>query len=263
MLKQASQLGDLEIEDEEEEEEEDGPDAFPDIRKTRFLWYYESYTQAIAEGQSEDNRTRKFERMPFESPDNTMDGHFDYPELYIRLNTVRDAIMAETQRWSVEGKTAQEQELGIAANLQRQFEQIVENHKSHHNFAVDLHLVDGNPFVWHMTFFGRPMTHLDGGIFNIKICLSPRFPEQQPRVFVEPPLFHYRVANSGVLCYIPERTDEMRYHIEAIAAALEEEPPYDPRTTVNPEATRLFWGTPDDRRKYKRELRRSVERSAE
>jgi ubiquitin-conjugating enzyme E2 Z len=56
----------------------------------------------------------------------------------------------------------------------------------------------------------------------------------------------------------------MLHHIEAIVAALEEDdPPYDPRTTVNPEASKLFWGSPDDRKKYKRTLRRDVERSVE
>lgn len=192
-----------------------------------------------------------------------MDGHFDYPNLRSRLNQVKDAIIAETMGWTIRGKAAQEQEAGISANLRRQYEQIVEKYKNHKNFTVDLNIVDGNPFLWQLTYFGRPMTHLDGGIFNIKIYMSPDFPEDQPRVFVELPLFHYRVAKCGVLCYFPARTDDMQCHVDAVVAALEEESPYDPRTNVHPEATRMFWGSPDDRKRYNRELRRSVERSAE
>lgn len=56
----------------------------------------------------------------------------------------------------------------------------------------------------------------------------------------------------------------MRHHIEAIVEALEEESaPYDPRTTVNPEASKLFWGSTEDRKSYNRALRRSVQKSVE
>lgn len=237
---------------------------FADLRKKRFLWYYESYIQTIDAAEPGVSRKRNFDKMPFEGGGNSMDGHFDYPELRRRLVLVRVTIIKETDNWAAEGLSAKEREIGIAVNLQRQYEQIVEDLKSQKNFTVDLNLCDANPFVWELTYFGRPMTHLDGGIFKIKIHLSPRFPEEQPRVFMQTPLFHNRVSKHGVLCYSSQRPEEMRYHIEAIVGALEEEtPPYDPRMTVNPEASKLFWGSPDDRKKYKRSLRRSVERSAE
>ncbi|KAI9926459.1 hypothetical protein MW887_004224 [Aspergillus wentii] len=239
-------------------------DPFTDIRKRRFLWYFESYMQAIDAAEQEKPGKRKFERMPFESTGNAMDGNFDYAELRRRLTVIRMVIIHETQKWPVEGRKAQEEEAGIAANLYRQHEQIIEDFKRRGSFTVDLGLSDGNPFLWELTYFGRPMTHLDGGIFKMKVYLSPRFPEEQPRVFVETPLFHHRVSKDKVLFYLPLRTDEMRYHIEAILDALEDESPaYDPRTTVNPEATKLLWGSPDEKKQYKRALRRSVERSAE
>ncbi|PWY89099.1 ubiquitin-conjugating enzyme [Aspergillus heteromorphus CBS 117.55] len=237
-------------------------DPFSDFRKTRFLWYFESYMQSIDAAVMESPPQTKFKRMPFESGNNAMDGVFDYPELKRRIIAVKEKIMDETHHWAVEGLVAKEQEWGIAASLQRQYEQIVESLNHQSNITVDLILVDENPFVWKLTYFGRPMTHLDGGMFTIMIYLSPRFPEEQPRVFMDTNFFHVRVSKEGVLCYVPKRTEEMRYHIEGIVATLEEEhPPYDPRTTVNPEATRLFWGTPSDRKKYNRELRRSVERT--
>lgn len=220
--------------------------------------------QTIDEAIPETPPLRKFQQMPFEGYKNSMDGVFDYPELKRRLVQVKEKVFEETFRWAVEGFQAKKQELGIAVNLQRQYEQIVEHFKGQKNFAVDLSLVDGNPFLWELTYFGRPMTHMDGGIFKLKIHLSPRFPNEQPRVLVETSLFHIRVSPSGVLCYFPQRPEEMRFHIEAIIAAIEEEsPPYDPRTTVNPGATKLFWGSPDERKQYHRKLRRSAQQSIE
>ncbi|KAL5338909.1 ubiquitin-conjugating enzyme/RWD-like protein [Aspergillus crustosus] len=239
---------------------------FNDLRKRRFLWYYESYTQLIDEEMKNvrTNPSRRFQRMPFESTGNTMDGHFNYPELKRRLAVLKDKIIEETDTWKVQGIQAKKGELGIAVNLQRQYEQIVENFKHHKNFSIDLSLVDDNPFFWKLTYFGRPTTPLEGGVIKIRIHLSPQFPVEQPRVFLDTRLSHTRVSKEGVLCYLPRRVDEMRYHIEAIVSALEDEdPPYDPRTTVNPEASALFWGSPEDRKKYKRTLRRSVERSVE
>ncbi|OJJ46218.1 hypothetical protein ASPZODRAFT_133226 [Penicilliopsis zonata CBS 506.65] len=244
------------------EDEEFRP--FFDVRKRRFLWYYESYVRSIDKAEPEVRAQQRFERMPFEGEGNTMDGHFDYPELRRRISLIRKTILDETHRWASQGKVALLREAGIAVNLQRQYEQIREDLKRRNHFTIDLNLSEANPFVWELTYFGRPMTKLDGGIFRIRIHLSPRFPDEQPRVFVETALFHCRVSRDGVLCYFPKRLEEMRSHIEAIVAALEEdEPPYDPRITVHPEASRLFWGSPDDRKQYNRLLRRSVERSAE
>lgn len=245
-------------------EEERGPDPFADLRKRRFLWYFESYMHSIDTAGQAITRTQFFERMPFENRGNTMDGHFDYPELKRRFTLIWNTLMNETKSWAVEGLEVNKQEIGIAVSLRRQYEQIVEDLKRQKNFTVDLSLVDDNPFVWQLTYFGRPMTHLDGGIFKIRIHLSPRFPEEQPRVFMQTPLFHLRLSKHGVLCYCLERAEEMRHHVEAIVSALEDEsPPYDPRMTVNAEASKLFWGSPDERKQYNRALRRSVERSAE
>ncbi|PLB51006.1 ubiquitin conjugating enzyme [Aspergillus steynii IBT 23096] len=244
--------------------DDDSPITFDDLRKRRFLWYFESYMQTIDEAIPVTPSQRKFEQMPFEGYKNGMEGHFNYPELKRRLVQVKDKVFEETFRWAAEGSQAKKQELGIAVNLQRQYEQIVEHFKSQKNFTIDLSLVDDNPFLWEFTYFGRPMTQMDGGIFKFKVYLSPRFPDEQPRVLAETPIFHIRVSPSGVLCYLPQRSDEMRFHIEAIVAAMEEEsPPYDPRTTVNPEATKLFWGSADERKQYNRKLRRSVQQSIE
>jgi len=239
-------------------------DPFSDLRKRRFLWYFESYMHIIEEEENKVKRKAPFRTMPFESKGNMMGGYFDYPQLKDDLLHVKDKILEETRNWATQGLLAKQRDLGIACSLQRQYEQISADIQNQNAFNIDLSLENDNPFLWKLTYFGRPMSHLDGGIFKILIHLSPLFPEELPRVFVKTPIFHIRVSKAGVLCYLPDKPEEMRHHIEAIIQALEEEcPPYDPRTTVNPEASKLLWGSTEDKKKYRRLLRRSVERSAE
>lgn len=204
--------------------------------------------------------------MPFEGQGNDMVGKFNYTELTRRLETIKSTLDAETARWADEGLAQKKKDSGVAANLQRQYEQVVEAYKRDSAVTLDIELVDGNPFVWAITYFGRPMTNLDGGLFRITLHLSPRFPEEQPRARFETPLFHHRIARDGTPCYTAanNRTDDIKSHIDGVIEALEEEsPPYDPRTLVNPEAAKLYWGTPEERKAYNRQLRRAVQRSLE
>jgi ubiquitin-conjugating enzyme E2 Z len=239
-------------------------EPFKDLCKRRFLWYYESYLASIEAEMKKHKDGERFEKMPFEGPGNTMEGSFQYPQLKKRLQTILARLDEETLDWATDGVRAVEKEMGIASNLQRQFEQIVENYKKNDAVTLDLDLVDKNPFVWRLLFFGRPMTHLDGGMFRIIIHVSPKFPDVLPRVKFDTPIFHHRVSPDGVLCYNATRKDDMRSHIEAIVEAIEEESPaYDPRTLVNLEAAKLFWGGPDEKKLYNRRLRRSAQDSAE
>lgn len=239
-------------------------EPFKDLCKRRFLWYYETYKNTMAEAETKCPVGSRFQRMQFEFTGNTMDGHFNYTELTKRLDAIKNAIMKETDSWAEMGRKAIKNETRIAVNLQRQYEQIVEDLKNKRHFTIDISLDEGNPLVWMLTYFERPMTHLDGGIFRIKIALSPNFPDEQPRVIVQTPLFHHRISKDGILCYFPKKLEDMKAHVEAIVEALEDEsPPYDPRATVNPECSKLFWGSAEDKKKYNRMLRRSVQRSIE
>jgi len=211
----------------------------------------------VAENQS-------FTRMPFEHSGNAMEGKFLYSELERRIRFIRERLDKETEGWVVEGKILAEKESGVAANLQRQYEQTVEHYKRSDSVTLDIELVDKNPFLWRVTYFGRPMTNLDGGLFNIEIVFSPRFPEEQPRARFVTPFYHYRVSKDGIACYTATKADEGRSHIDAIINLMEEEnPPYDPRTQINEEASKLYWGTAEQRREYNRKLRRSVQASLE
>ena len=251
--------------DEDVEEPTPTFEPFKDLCKRRFLWYYESYLNTIDEAEKNHHVGENFVSMPFEGGGNIMSGKFDYPDLRRRLILIRQVLDQETARWAEEGAVLVKRDHAFAANLKRQYEQLVEAFKKNASVTLDIDLAQaGNPFVWMLTYFGRPMTHLDGGMFRIRLAVSPRFPDEQPRVTFETPLFHHRVARDGTVCYLPRRPDELQSHVEAIVEAVEQEhPPYDPRTLVNLEASRLFWGTEADKKQYNRLLRRAVQRSTE
>lgn len=239
-------------------------EPFKDLCKRRFLWYYDSYILSINKAEKTVKENEPFVIMPFESSGNTMAGKYNYAELRRRLSLIYTVLNRETQHWAKEGLMQLRRESSLASGLERQFHHIVETYKKNDMVTLDIGLIDQNPFTWQLTYFGRPMTHLDGGMFRIRISISPRFPDEQPRVVFETPMFHHRISKGGALCYFPKRPDDIKSHIEAIIEALEDpEPPYDPRTLVNPDASRLFWGTAEDKKQYNRQLRRAVQRSME
>ncbi|CAK7237357.1 hypothetical protein SCUCBS95973_009932 [Sporothrix curviconia] len=260
---QCNLLEDIELDGSEEPHVPFEP--FKDLCKRRFLWYYDSYLAAATKGKEEVVDGQQFARMPFEGGGNSMEGRFCYGELITRLQAIKAALDTETAQWATEGAAAAAREATVAVNLARQFEQSVEAFKSDgtpHNIELE----NNNPFVWVVTYFGKPMTNLDGGLFRFRLMMSPRFPEEQPRARFETAIFHHRISPDGTPCYGVKvrKREDVRSHIEAIIDALEEEtPPYDPRTIVHPVAHKLYWGSPDDRKLYNRKLRRSVQRSME
>ena len=239
-------------------------EPFRDKCKLRFLWYFDSYLQAIIDAGRKHKDNTKFEKMPFEGSGNIMDGVFNYTDLQVRLGRVKNALERETENWAVQGKIALQKEQSIATNVHRQYEQTKEAFKAKDAIMIDIEEVDKNPFVWDLTLYGRAMTNLDGGVFKIRMCISPHFPMEQPRVKVVTPLFHHRVAKDGQLCYFIKNSDNLCAHVEAIIAAIDDEcPAFDPRTRVCTEAANLLWGTEDQRKQYNRRLRRSAQESME
>lgn len=239
-------------------------EPFKDICKRRFLWYYESYLLSIDQAEKEVKANQSFVIMPFEGGGNSMAGKFNYLELRRRLQSIHSVLYREIDYWAEEGAIQGRKDTTLASMFERQLQQIKESYKRNNMVTLDIDFLEKNPFVWHLTYFGRPMTNLDGGMFKIRMTISPRFPEEQPRVMFETKMFHHRISKEGVLCYFPKRSDELKYHVEAIIEAIEDtEPPYDPRTLVNPEASRLYWGSAEEKKQYNRQLRRAVQRSTE
>ncbi|KAH0829439.1 hypothetical protein AYO21_09778 [Fonsecaea monophora] len=237
---------------------------FRDLFKRRFLWYFEHYMCTIEEYAPKHKDGVDFVKMPFEGGGNNMEGKFRYSELGRRLLRIKEVLRIETDNWATEGLELRDREATKAAAVQRQFVQLSDYLKRKKLHNVDVELENDNPFIWIMTYFGRPSTHLDGGVFKVRIAVSPRFPAELPRVKMETPIYHHRVSKDGVICYFPKEVDQLRNHVESIVEALEEEsPPYDPRTIVHPEATKLLWGSESDKKKYFRQLRRSAQRTTE
>lgn len=123
-------------------------EPFKDMCKRRFMWYYESYLAAVEAEQKKVIEGQPFVRMPFEHSGNAMEGKFLYKDLRRRLEQIRKQLDAESANWAEEGLQAVKQESGVAANLQRQYEQTVEFYKKEKSVNVEVELVDNNPFVW-------------------------------------------------------------------------------------------------------------------
>src|SRR5262249_46633784 len=131
-------------------------EPFKDLCKRRFLWYYESYLAATQKAKEDVKDGQAFVRMPFEGNSNTMDGKFNYSELERRLRNIRRVLDDETNRWAEEGLAAKSKDSTVAVNLQRQYEQVVESFKKS-DIPHDVQLEDKNPFVWVLTYIGKPM----------------------------------------------------------------------------------------------------------
>ncbi|KAK5117665.1 hypothetical protein LTR62_005088 [Meristemomyces frigidus] len=250
-------------------------DPFADLFKRRFLWYYDTYISTVT-AEAKLHRPRSpFTRMEFEYPPNSMEGKFDYPDLLKRLQKIKAALSEEEAGWSEQGKKQVANWSQLATQLAFQFKQLQYTWKegSYETSRLELNLPDpNNPFVWTLTLFGKPMTNLDGGIWNMRLAIPPTFPEAQPRLYLETAIFHHRVSSGGdgnngaggILCYFPEKEDEIASHLVAIVAALDDdEPVFDPRAVVNPEAFQLYWGGVEKRKIYSRRLRRSAQDSGE
>jgi ubiquitin-conjugating enzyme E2 Z len=243
-------------------------DPFPDLVKRRFLWYYDSYVQAIEKARSQQKDGTKFAITRFEGGGNSMAGTYAYDQLLARLGNIRDVLSSECTTWTELGDKQVEAKTQLATQLAFQFNQLQYryNEASYSGSRLEISLSDKkNPFAWHLTLFGQSSTNLDSGVFNISLTIPPDFPASWPRVYVETPIFHHRVSTStGALCYFPAKPEEIDSHLKAIVAAIEDlEPRFDPRAVVNPEAAKLLWGSEADKKTYFRKLRRSAQDSME
>jgi len=242
-------------------------DPFADLMKRRFLWYYDTYLRTIEQGivQHPGGRTQ-FKRMEFEYPPNSMGGHFNYPQLRTRLMAIKTALDAEQKDWTAQSLRHIKESTQLSAQLAFQFTQSAL--KWNNNSSLEISLPDpANPFLWHLTLFGKPMTNLDGGIFQLTLAIPPTFPDAQPRVTFQTAIIHHRVGGTtGIVVYFPKKEGEIAEHLTAIVESIEDEGEtarFDPRAVVNPEAFELYWGGEEKRKAYGRKLRRSARESGE
>ncbi|KAI5209136.1 UBC-like protein [Aureobasidium subglaciale] len=238
---------------------------FTDLYKRRFLWYYDAYVKSIDDASTKVKDGEIFKTTPFEYGNNEMRGKYAYASLKTRLQRIWSCLEAEKDTWARDGKKTLANEHGTAMNLQHQFDSLRKHYTQNNGPSVELSLVDANPFVWTLTFFGPSETDLYGATINVRLHFPFQFPEQQPRVTVLTPLFHHRIsASTRALCYFPTKLYSVQSHIESIMVAIvEENPSYDPRAMVNPAASLLLWGDEAGKKMYRRKLRRSVQDAME
>ena len=99
-------------------------DPFTDLVKRRFLWYYDSYVQAIEKARSQQEDGTKFAVTRFESGDNGMSGKYAYAQLLARLNNIRDVLSSECTTWTQQGAKQVEAKTQLATQLAFQFNQL-------------------------------------------------------------------------------------------------------------------------------------------
>ncbi|KAF9199041.1 hypothetical protein BGZ49_010883 [Haplosporangium sp. Z 27] len=239
-------------------------DEFSDLSKRLFLSYYDIYQNTVQTESSVVKDGDSFVKTPFEFGGNKMEGTFNYASLKKRLEIIKTAIDKETTEWIAQSNSWISTSSRMSSNLKRQFEQIREYYRENNTSAVEVELVDGNPFVWTFTLFGKPMSNYDGGMFKVQMVFHDTFPDIQPRVKFLTPMYHVHVTNDGVPFYTTEKPDDVRSHIHAISRlVLEDEPSTNPSTHVNIQAAKLHFGTKEQRREYNRNARRCASRSTE
>ncbi|KAG0228383.1 ubiquitin-conjugating enzyme E2Z [Mortierella sp. GBAus27b] len=239
-------------------------DEFSDLSKRLFLAYYDIYQNTVRTESAIVKDGTVFYKAPFEFGGNKMDGTFNYASLASRLEVIKQAIDRETSVWISQSTQWISNSSRMSSNLRRQFEQIREYYRENNTGAVEVELVDDNPFVWTFTLFGQPMSNYDGGMFKVQMVFHDTFPDIQPRVKFMTPMYHIHITSDGVPFYTVEKPDDVRSHIEAISRlTLEDEPSTNPSTHVNLDAAKLYFGTKEQRREYNRNARRCASRSTE
>ncbi|KAG0240252.1 hypothetical protein BGW41_007091 [Actinomortierella wolfii] len=236
---------------------------FSDLSKRLFLCYYDIYQDIVERESQRIKDGTEFYKAAFEFGGNKMDGKFNYASLRSRLVRIKEAINEETSKWVQSSKEWIETS-NITSNLQRQFEQIREYYRENDNGGIEVELVNDNPYEWNFTLFGPPMSNYDGGMFKVELLFSNQFPEVQPRARFVTPMYHVHVNTDGVPIYSVTRPDDVRSHIEAIRDLIvREDPKPIPSTHINVEASKLYFGTKEQRREYSRNARRCASRSLE
>ncbi|KAF9349398.1 hypothetical protein BGX26_012295 [Mortierella sp. AD094] len=239
-------------------------DEFSDLSKRLFLAYYDIYQNTVQTESAIVKDGTTFMKASFEFGGNKMEGTFNYASLKKRLESIKLAIDKETSDWIGQSSRWISTSSRMSSNLKRQFEQIREYYRENNTGAVEVELVDDNPFIWTFTLFGKPMSNYDGGMFKVQMVFHDTFPDIQPRVKFLTPMYHVHVTSDGVPFYSVEKPDDVRSHIHAISRlVLEDEPSTNPSTHVNLQAAKLHFGTKEQRREYNRNARRCASRSTE
>jgi ubiquitin-conjugating enzyme E2 Z len=126
---------------------------FADLCKRLLLWHYHNYIE-ICERESQYVKDGVvFQRMPFESFSNHMDGTFQYTSLISRLKVIKEAIIKETESWITLSQEWLAKDSTVAANLYGQFQKIAHIQEFD---GLTMELEGNNPYIWNIIIIGRP-----------------------------------------------------------------------------------------------------------
>lgn len=110
-----------------------------------------------------------------------------------------------------------------------------------------------NLFKWNATIFGPPNTPWEGGIFQLTIDFTEKYPHEPPRVRFITPIFHPNVYSSGDICLdILQDKWSPVYDISSILLSIQSmltDP--NPNSPANAKAASLFL---NDRQAYEEEV---------
>jgi len=252
--------------------------VFSNTRRQLFFMHYQVYLNTIkaASEKGEARDCSAFTMMPFECSSNGMHGNFQWSKLYARLENIHTHLMTEVQEWRCQGAqqtVLQKSRRDSAVNscvdfLMQQQERVKHESPDGVSFGVD----EANACVWVATVFGPSETIWDGGMFQVEFVFPPDFPEAPPYVHFLTGMFHPHISVLGVPYLrslimwnaLEPRERSVSSLLVALVNLLGADPSPEPATHLNPEAAVLvFSRSDDDKREYKRQVKKRVQRSTD
>lgn len=249
---------------------------FQHTRRQLFLMYHERYLQEV-QRMSERSDLRDgtlFKKMPFECGNNGMAGSFQWTKLRARLTKLHATLMSDIDDWRRQGaeqtallKGHHDAAVNSCIHYLRQQEDRIRNDLPE---GASIGADETNACVWVATIFGPSETLWDGGMFQVEFIFPPDFPEAPPFMHFLTSMFHPHINSQGVP-YL--RTLVIWKHacpkektisalIRQLISLLTLEPSPEPATHLNHTAADLHFSRSDDERKeYKRHVKRCVQRS--
>lgn len=250
--------------------------TFQHTRRQLFLMHHERYLHEV-QRMSERNDIRdgtQFTKMPFECGNNGMSGNFQWVKLQTRLSKLHAALMSEIEDWRRQGaeqtsllKAHHDAAVNSCIHYLRQQEDRIRHEMPE---GASIGADETNACVWVATIFGPSETLWDGGMFQVEFIFPPDFPEAPPFVHFLTSMFHPHINSQGVpylrTLVLWKHADPKEKTISALVgqliSLLSVEPSPEPTSHLNNTAADLHFSRNDDERKeYKRRVKRCVQRS--
>lgn len=251
--------------------------VFAHTRRQLFLMYHDVYLadcERLASSEPDAKEGGAFKMMPFECSANGMSGAFGWSKIKARLLKIHEQLLAEVEAWRKQGAEQtrllkENHDAGVNACVHHLLQQ-EERSKRDLPEGASIGSDAANACVWTATLFGPSGSFWEGGMFSVEMVFPPEFPDAPPVVRFLTPIFHPQINAQGIpylRCLIMWSNAEQKERSVAaimrqLAGLLANEPSPEPATHINREAAALHFSRVDEeRRDYKRRVRRCVQRS--